>query len=421
MRRTQNVPKRIAVAILAASMAMTPVAASVTCPMVAFAEVVADNPEGETKNVNADETMNQNNGTVVENNGAIIENNATVTNNFGTVQENNGTVTNNFGTVEENNYIVTNNYAETENVGNGNGTVMNQFYAVSVSFSNTSSSYGDGFTDSPNSNDTNHYIKVTSNGEHIESSGVVTIAPSEGYQLGGENSANNNLGYSYTLERSGNNYVLTIINPEGSVSIVDPQTIGLVVSAIQNVNPDPAPLKPSGDNGSGGEPENPNPLTMYNRILDMIKALFPDNIPRAAVDINSSASSAEIAPASTPAPTPAPTPVGVSPYDISDRIDYALWKANKNATVLDIDLGNEPSLTSDHLTALLESTRNRNLFAKRCHFTHNGKKYVLFVPAKLDDKIRELAGKFITEPHRQAGPMRLAELFADYGFKLIEE
>ena len=89
--------------------------------------------------------------------------------------------------------------------------------------------------------------------------------------------------------------------------------------------------------------------------------------------------------------------------------------------VVDIDLGNEPSLTTGHLIALLESTKQRNLFDKRCHFTHKGKKYMLFVPAKLNNIIPELDHKLYDEPYQQAGPMRLAELFVDFGFELLEE
>ncbi|MCR5594720.1 MAG: hypothetical protein K6G12_02640 [Lachnospiraceae bacterium] len=412
MRRTQNVSKRIAVAILAASMAITPVAASVTCPMVVFAGVVNDNPENGVVNVSADGIMNQNNGTVTNNLGTVVENNDTVTNNLGTVkinneivtnnlgtiEENNCIITNNFGTVIENNVSITNNYAGTVNDGDGNGTVANQFYTVSVSFSNTSSSYGEGFTDSPIDNDTNHYIKVTSNGGHIDSRGTITIAPSEGYHLDSENS-DNNPGYRYTLEKSGNNYVLTIINPEGSVSIVDPQTIGLVVQGIQQANPEP-------------DSANPEPYRQYVPEPKFPSAEALDCISQTAVNINSTASSAEIAPA------PASTSVGLTHSEIRDIIDIY---RNTNENVVDIDLGNEPSLTINHLIALLENTEQRDLFAKRCHFTHKGRRYVLFVPANLDDKIPELFNELYHEPNHQAGPMRLAQLFLKFGFELSEE
>ena len=100
-------------------------AAVMTMGMTVSAATVPDNPEGQTTNVNSGDTMQNNNGLVMDNYGEVINNNNAVQNNHGTVQNNNRIVQNNYGIVQNNNMIVQNNYGTVKNVGAG--YVVNNF------------------------------------------------------------------------------------------------------------------------------------------------------------------------------------------------------------------------------------------------------------------------------------------------------
>ena len=93
--------------------------------------------------------------------------------------------------------------------------------------------------------------------------------------------------------------------------------------------------------------------------------------------------------------------------------------ANATETVLDIDLGNDPSLTADSLIALCE----KNNVVKRCHFTHNGMKFVLFIPVAdpTSATYQQCKALLDAEPGKQVGPIRLSQLFAPVGFSLSGE
>ena len=95
-----------------------------------------------TTNVNSGDTMQNNNGIVMDNYGEVINNknglvmynygevinnNNAVQNNHGTVQNNNRIVQNNYGIVQNNNMIVQNNYGGTIDKGN---PPQNQFYEL---------------------------------------------------------------------------------------------------------------------------------------------------------------------------------------------------------------------------------------------------------------------------------------------------
>ena len=100
-------------------------AAVMTMGMTVSAATVPDNPAGQTTNVNSGDTMQNNNGLVMDNYGEVINNNNAVQNNHGTVQNNNRIVQNNYGIVQNNNMIVQNNYGTVKNVGAG--YVVNNF------------------------------------------------------------------------------------------------------------------------------------------------------------------------------------------------------------------------------------------------------------------------------------------------------
>ncbi|MBR3644113.1 MAG: hypothetical protein IKN57_11450, partial [Parasporobacterium sp.] len=107
----------------------------------------------------------------------------------------------------------------------------------------------------------------------------------------------------------------------------------------------------------------------------------------------------------------------ITAAQISAMIESAL-AANPDATVLDIDLGNDPSLDADAVLALCDIK-----IAKRCHFTHNGIKFVLFVPVVDTDSasFKQCLALIDAEEGKQAGPIRLSYLFAPVKFSLSQE
>ena len=108
----------------------------------------------------------------------------------------------------------------------------------------------------------------------------------------------------------------------------------------------------------------------------------------------------------------------VTAAQINAMIESAL-AANPNATVLDLDLGNDPSFTADTLIALCE----KSSVAKRCHFTHNGIKSILFIPVidPTSAAYQQCKALLDLEPGKQAGPIRLSQLFKPVGFDCLGE
>ena len=115
-------------------------AAVMTMGMTVSAATIEENPVGQITNVNSGDTMQNNNGLVMDNYGEVINNknglvmynygeginnNNAVQNNHGTVQNNYEIVQNNYGIVQNNNGIVQNNYGTVKNVDGG--YVVNNF------------------------------------------------------------------------------------------------------------------------------------------------------------------------------------------------------------------------------------------------------------------------------------------------------
>ena len=92
---------------------------------------------------------------------------------------------------------------------------------------------------------------------------------------------------------------------------------------------------------------------------------------------------------------------------------------NPTASVLDVNFGNASSFTADSLIALCE----KNQVDKRIHFTHNGMKYVLFVPAvdPTSASYQQCKALLDAEPGKKADPIRLSKLFAPVGFSISGE
>ena len=254
MRVMGNISKKVMVAIMSASMAMTPAVGALTMPIT----VCAENPDltgnRETNNENIDEfsqgtietnnasinvvkdagTVTNNEGTIgaINNGGSVVNNNQTVgvVNSGGSVTNNNDTIenVNSGGSVTNNNYTienvnsggsVTNNNYTIENVNSGGsvvnnfgaitsnegtvtnnyggevtgGTVQNQFWKVFLEGDQRySATYGTDFVRSSNQEDPHKYIQVTSNGAATGYSGTVTFASKSGYKLSGNEQANQN-------------------------------------------------------------------------------------------------------------------------------------------------------------------------------------------------------------------------------------
>ncbi len=87
-------------------------------------------------------------------------------------------------------------------------------------------------------------------------------------------------------------------------------------------------------------------------------------------------------------------------------------------TVIDLEFGNDPSFTADAVMALCGGS-----VAKRVHFTHDGKKYVLFVPVidTASTAYSQCLALLNSEPGKQAGPIRLAQIFAPVGMDVPQE
>jgi hypothetical protein len=108
---------------------------------------------------------------------------------------------------------------------------------------------------------------------------------------------------------------------------------------------------------------------------------------------------------------------------IQSKIESALAESlavanGKAVTVIDLEFGNDPSFTADAVMALCNGR-----VAKRVHFTHNGKKYVLFVPVMdtTSTAYSQCLASLNAESGRQAGPLRLAQIFAPVGLTVSRE
>ena len=128
-------------------------AAVMTMGMTVSAATVPDNPAGKGTNVNSGDTMQNNNGIVMDNHGTVQNNNNIVQNNHDTVQNNNNIVKNNYGMVQKNDSTVQNNYGMVQNnnsivqnnhdtIQNNNNIVKNNYGMVQKNDSTVQNNYG---------------------------------------------------------------------------------------------------------------------------------------------------------------------------------------------------------------------------------------------------------------------------------------
>ncbi len=382
------------------------------------------NPAGnEITRINNGETLGENNGTVVYNHGIIELNNNQIQYNENTIDVNNGNVflnqkqidtnygtvtnnkmntdthftpfvTDNFGTVTGNYGKVTNNY-DNAGVTNFNdmlvdsqGYIENQWWSVNFAeFDGGSADFTGGFTTKQvNMNgDEKKFLQGTANPNNAGAtqavtSGVITISATNADQriTTGNQNANPPTTIGYTLAPSGNNYVLTITSITGITNLTLAQ-LNLIVADIEE--------------NAGGD----------------VVVRVDNSVTITEDETGSNRATSDIAPTTGNAVTAA---------QISAMIESALAAA-PGVTVLDIDLGNDPSLTVDSLIALCE----KNNVAKRCHFTHNGMKFVLFIPVvdPTSAAYQQCKALLDAEEGKQAGPIRLSQLFKPVGFDCLGE
>lgn len=327
-------------------------------------------------------------GTVDSNHGRVRLNESTVTNEddgiveinsqsgtvsgTGTIIDNYGSVTGNAsitnyysGTLAQNATItITNNYSNNDSI-----TATNRYYAVTITgFNDSEAECTNGFSVKNSTN----YLKSTG------AEGTITITPNEGYEINGNTGTDlNGTNFRYSLVRDGNNVIVTLSSPTGAVTI-NPAALNLLITAIGQ--------------GSGNVVVRTDSSVTVTEDETRSNSAATGTVPTAGNAITAA--------------------------QISAMIESAL-AANPGATVLDLDLGNDPSFTADTLIALCE----KNSVAKNCHFTHNGEKFVLFIPVidPTSAAYQQCKALLDAEEGKQAGPIRLSYLFAPVKFSLSQE
>ena len=251
-KRLMNISKRCMVAIMSAAFIMSSVTVSMAFPVGVYAEdnsesnvtidSAIDTNTGAGVTVSESGSVGTNSGSIIENYGTVEENVNDVISNKGTVTTNIGDIAKNYGTVSHNRGIIIRSFDGTVTNEEG-GSIRDQYYSVTLSNdSNITAEYGAGFT-VPIVVDTQgnrkQFIQVTEDTlpRGDAASGQITISPKENYKITGrdteEVTQSSDSTFYYELREDGGKYYLTIINPTKALTI-DPTTLGLVISRIQN-------------------------------------------------------------------------------------------------------------------------------------------------------------------------------------------
>ena len=401
--RKKSLANRCVMAIVAASMAMSPLAVSMATPLVVYAETVQDNPVGgEVDIVPAGDTMNKNEGSVEENYGEI-------TNNFGSVGSAGGSIVNQYGGNVNSNYqnttitnyfdgdlstsnggtfTITNNFADVDNnTPDPVKNAANQYRSVSfIGDEYSTTTYETGITPqvilNPSGDDyTNYYVKLESN---AGGSGSITISPNAGYEYTAEDVANGQLTdntFNYNLRKQPNgSYVLEISGVLNSLDL-HYEMFGLIAQAIQQSNPDPD-LNPDQWN------------TVQVSYVTADTSITSNTVASVATAGQSSPKS-----------------------EIVTKINNALNHAPSDSSII-IALGKDPCLTKDAMEALLAPSD----VEKKILFTHKGREYYLIIPAYRAFPVTYIScmNAFLKEKGGFAGPMKIAQIFETCGFRLEE-
>ncbi len=340
-----------------------------------------------------DGTVSYNYGLIETNTGTVESNRSLISGNYGTIRDGgsnaritdqyagsvNGTtsITNYFGGTlgSEFNGTVTNNFSD------NNVTATNQYRSVSfTAVENGSASYNNAFTEKTLMNsdgtagNTNYYINVTGGA----GTGTITIVAAEGYRVnnttgeagGTVTGASNAYGFSYTLVPDGNNCKIEITGYNGNSCTLSADMFHLVLEAIQAVNSDPVTQEIITAEGNTIEETTPAAPQAVNEVTQAVQVQILSALNQ--------------------------TPAG---------------------EVANIQFGTDPNFGTAAVQTLFE---NKSDVEKSCTFTHKGVTYTLIIPP-LDPTsplYKQLLKLLAKEPHGCAGPLRLAQIFAELGVKI---
>lgn len=311
--------------------------------------------------------------------GASVESNQDlIDTNYGTVTVNEtgsgggGIITDNFGTVGSNQYIVVNNYdnATVTNAGSAEegAEVQNQYWSVTLTDYDNAAFSGDFVEKQVNSaGDRKQFLKETQD----QIGGVITLTPDANHELTSNGNPLDSNTCTYTLEQSGSSFVVTISTIRG-VTTLSLAQLNLVLSAIQQNND------------------------------------LPANV---VVRVDDSVNVEDSAPAQEPAASS--QPVANSKLITASQINEMIGLTNNT-----IDFGDDPSFDIGSAMALFGAGSEI-----KCSFTHNGKRYIMTIKPADTSSEQFLACLAVldSEPGKQAGPLRLAQIFGAFDVSIIED
>ena len=371
-------------------------------------------------------------GTIMSNYGsAVILSGGTLMSNYGNVQLSGGTIMANYsgGSVAGNGSVRAN-YGGTVQSGIN---ASDDYCLVSITEidSNAEASYGSSFENMSGG----RYIQTVRNSSAVNSAnGIITISPKNGYKITGSASANvTEATFRYTLEKSGDNYLLTVY-PNGNVSISFDQ-LQLAVSAIEQTIPE-KPVTPPDDNNKSSanintgaskvEEPGTNPVSAGPTLLSSTN---PDNTAPTVVVIHNPDDQGQVITEASVLLKNNKVASKVVPYsskEIRKMIDDAFATARKaangtNPKEIVLNFSTDRSFSAKSANTLFKYLKP---VAKRCFFSINGVKYELYIPANVDmgskaykaamDKLKK------TEETKRVDLIKFAEIFNRCGVKLIQ-
>ena len=395
--------------------------------------------EGGTNNGSAVVVLNASSGYVEISGGTLMSNYGTAAIYSG------GTLMSNHGNVQLSGGTLMANYSGGSVAGIGRiqanygGTVQsginasNDYCAVSITGidPNAEASYGSSFENMSGG----RYIQTVRNGSAVNSAnGIITISPMSGYKITGAASANvTEATFRYTLEKSGDNYLLTVY-PNGNVQISFEQ-LQLAVSVIAQTIPEKPVTSPDDNNKSSAnintgaskvEEPGTNPVSAGPTNLSSTN---PDNTASTVVVIPVPDQGQVITYSSDILKNDKRAGGTISrPYftdrEIKKMINDAFAAAKKAANGADpkeivLNLSTDRSFSAESANMLFKI---QNSVAKRCFFSINGVKYELYIPTNVNSN----PGKYKaamdilkkTEEIKRVDLKEFAEIFKGCGVTL---
>lgn len=365
----------------------------------------------------ADEDVDHNFGYIDHVNGDVTiatnEIEGTINTNAGYVQENRNEISNNYGDVGENHRTVTVNYenglvggVENNRTGGNDGRVVDNYGAVFNNLSGVVEINHGGTVDGGTINMNLGEGTLTGDVNVIKQMWKVvsdvwdnlTTADGTAGDTFVENDSNGDFkdfwlweNGSVTLSASDNTKIISGLTTNGDATITDNGNGTWTISGIsENIVIDVV----------FDEAGNPVPIAVRK-------------VTENEEDTGSGNNTADTAPVSA----------NFTAAQIQSMIESAvaesLVKANSApVTIIDLNPGNDPSLTADAVVALCTGS-----VVKRFHFTHNGQNFVLFVPVIDTTSVtfQQCLALLDAEPGKQAGPIRLSQIFAPVGVSVSQE